>query len=258
MMDLDMQVNNTSSTPGVRRTPGVLIIFLLLITTSLAHARGGYGVIHIPIETTEALKKDDIAAAIRNLRLVATSEQSKYLLRQMEEIKTYEMDKSKLKKKEYLRILNVGIAYNNLFLFVKSQGETSNKLFNKTLKFFKKANKASSPFMKNRIKLLTASLYASTGDLKKAETYFKKVALSTFKNEFQRNTNLAHYYSAIGNTLQAMTHLEMAYKERPKFVKLWLGISDDFENIDETEEYQSFIKKHRIKRLNRGRLVFTG
>lgn len=212
--------------------------------------------VHIPVEVVEALKISALDDAIRGMRLEATSPRSKYLLREMEEIVHFEnAEKAEQKNGQYL--YNVGVAYNNLYLFLKGEGMNNEDFFKKAVDFYKKAMSRSSPSRKNSTMLTLAAIYASAGDTKNAQKFFKKADLEFCRDEFRKFETIALYYASMGDIDKALENLKLAYKVNPGYLKFWLGISDDFNQISDDKKFQALLKKWDVKPLDRGTSVYS-
>ncbi len=115
----------------------------------------------IPIEAVEALAKGNVDEATRMLRTESPSSRSLYLLAEMKRILDYEKDKKPPKFERHEFYQNLGIAYHNLFLFLKRNGMTNKEFYKEALKFYKKAGKSRAYSEKYEAQLLTAALKAA-------------------------------------------------------------------------------------------------
>jgi tetratricopeptide (TPR) repeat protein len=185
----------------------------------------------IPIEVVEALTKGDIGEATRIFRTESPSSRSLYLLAEMKRILNHEKDKKppKFERHEYYQ--NLGIAYHNLFLFLKRNGTNNEEFYKKALKFYKKAGKSKAFSERYEAKLLTAALKAANGETDEADKLFGELDTSIITDTYRGYSYLATFYSAIGNQEMAIEALEKAYAMNPGKVKLWVAICDDFASI---------------------------
>lgn len=211
---------------------------------------------YIPVEVIDSLKISDLDGAIRNIRMEATSPRSKYLLREMQRIETFEQG-GKKSSKDHRYLFNVGVAYHNLYLFLKGYEIENEDFFKKALKYYKMAYRTKSPSRKNNINLTMAALYASAGDTKRAKKLFGKIDKDCFQDQFRKFEGLALYYSAVGDVENAIPNLESAYSLNPEHTKFWLGISDDFNQICDDQRFQSLLKKWAVKPLDRGHSTYS-
>lgn len=213
--------------------------------------------IEIPAAVTDALKNGDVEAAARGIHLHATSPRSEYLFKQMLTIVEYDADKRKAGRKDQLRTLNTGVAYHNLFLFLKGGGCQSKEFFKKASKFYTMSLKNKSPYRKNIVYMLLASLNASYGNAKLSEKYFKKTDPNLFEDELRKLLTLALYHSSVSDAAGAILDLDAAYKINPEYVKFWIGVSDDFVEVGNTPEFQEAIKKWKAFRRDKGKKPIT-
>lgn len=209
-------------------------------------------VIHIPVETIDALKESNLPGALRNLRMAGESPQTNYLKGEMQRIERF----NKCKRKDHKMFYNTATAYHNLYLFLLNNNIDNKTFYKKALDLYKRAYKTKSPERRATASISMAALMASAGDKINAEKIFKKVNLDDITEPFRRHIALALYYSAMGDSGTTLDNLKEACKLRPKFVKLWLGISDDFYNISEDPNFLKFLKKNGINKLNKGALRY--
>lgn len=185
----------------------------------------------IPIEVVEALSKDDIDGATRTLRTESPSSRSLYLLAEMRRILDYEKDNKPPKFEKHEFYQNLGIAYHNLFLFLKRNGVTNKELYKEALKFYKKAGKSRSYSERYEAKLLTAALMASNGEVDRAGKLFGEIDTSIITDNYRGWTYLATFYAALGNEEKTIESLKQAYTMNPEKINLWVAICDDFASM---------------------------
>lgn len=236
----------------------IAIMMLGLVPgSSTAAASKKTTTIHIPVEVIDSLKESDIDGAIRNMRLEAVSPRSEYLLRQMQRIDKYEKDGTRGSGQNHRHFFNIGVAYHNLYLFLKGYNIDNETFFKNALKYYKSASRTKSPSKKNNVLLTMAALYAAHGDEKKAEKLFKKVDQTLYENQFHKYESFALFYSARGDADNAIINLKSAYDISPEHTTFWLGISDDFVQIYNNEQFKALLEKWKVKPLNRGPQSFS-
>ena len=212
-------------------------------------------VILVPFETIQALKENNITAGVRSLRIEAHSPQTKYLLNEMKKIETAKTSDKEIRN-NYRELYHTGIAYHNLYLFLRGEGITSEDFSKEAIKYYKRALKTKSPYRKNQISLTMAALYASDGNQKMSDKYFKKVNEAFFDDDFRKYLGYALYYASKNDTENAILNLEAAYNINEDYTKFWLGISDDFTNLYSNPLFQEKLKKWKVVRLNRGSSIY--
>ena len=207
---------------------------------------------YFPVEVVESIREDDILGAIRGLRMEANSPRRQFVLRELQRIDQFETKASKETKKNHRNLFNIGVAYHNLYLFLLAHGTTSETVYKDALKYYKKALKTKLPERKNNVMLMTAALYASHGDIKKADKTFSEIDFNAFEDKYQKAEGLALYYSARGDVANALSNLKEAHTLKPEQTTFWLAVSDDFVGISEDKEYRALLKKWGVKRLAQG------
>jgi tetratricopeptide (TPR) repeat protein len=221
------------------------------------HSSSQKTVIHIPPEVVDALKESNIESAIRYLRIEAGSPRSKYLLREMQRVSDYNNKADKFMKRNFKVLYNVGVAYHNLCLFLKSNHIENKKFFKKAERFYLKSAKIKSPSKKAKTRLTLAALYHSAGETKKAEKMFSKADPDLINDAFMRNETLALYYASQGDANSSIATLKKAYKIKPDLTRFWLGISDDFQTISTDQSFQKLLKEWKVEILNRGTASYS-
>lgn len=223
----------------------------LIFPSSSLYAKQKGTLIHIPVETIEALKATNLNEAARTLRMEAFSPISKFILRQIEGAILIEKTSGK-RNLTYSKLYNAGAAYHNLLLFLKRHDFESKPFFKKALKYYNMAEKKVPADKSARLNVIIAALYGDIGKTDKAKKLFGKIKFDFSKINFRYYETIALYYASINDAENAVINLQEAYKSRPQMIKFWLGITDDFVTIENAPEYQQLIKKWKIERLDKG------
>lgn len=185
----------------------------------------------VPIEVVEAIAKGDIDGATRTLRTESPSSRSLYLLAEMKRILDYEKDKKPPKFERHEFYQNLGIAYHNLFLFLKRNGMANKEFYKEAIKFYKKAGKSRAYSEKYEAQLLTAALKAANGEVDEANKLFVGIDTSIIMDNYRGYSYLATFYAAVGNEKETIEALKQAYAMNPDKIKLWVAICDDFASM---------------------------
>lgn len=240
----------------------IAIIIVVLIATASDNAsaakRGSKQAVspavvtHIPVEVIDSLKANDLSGAIRNIRMEATTPRSQYILTQMQSVESLEKGSKGVSGKDYRQLFNVGVAYHNLFLFLNGYGINNEYFFKQAVKYYKKAYKSSSPSRKSITALTMAALYAANNDIKKAQNLYKKTDIELITDQFRKYETLALYYSAMNDVDNTIINLELAHNLKPDYTKFWLGISDDFIQVSNNEEFKKLLNKWKVVQPIRG------
>ncbi len=191
----------------------------------------------VPIEVVEAIAKGDIDEATRTLRTEVPSSRSLYLLAEMKRILDHEKDKKPPKFEKHEFYQNLGIAYHNLFLFLKRNGMTNKEFYKEAIKFYKKAGKSRAYSEKYEAQLLTAALKAANGEVDEANKLFVGIDTSIITDNYRGYSYLATFYAAVGNEKETIEALKQAYAMNPDKIKLWVAICDDFASMRHEPEF---------------------
>ena len=175
-----------------------------------------------------ALSKNKVDEAARTLRMEPPSAKSLYLLREAQKI-------TKFKKNKTASYKNIGIAYHNLFLFLKRNNIINKAFYKAGIKYYKKSSR-------NEARLLIAALTASNGEIEKAKKIFSKIVVSTLGESSQIVEHKATYFAAIGDVENAIENIRKAHDENPDQTAIWTVISDDFLTIENDPEFKKLLK----------------
>lgn len=198
-------------------------------------------------EVTNALAKNNIDEAIRVIRTEPPSSRSLNILRQMQLIIAFNKNKKIPKIEKHKFCQNLGIAYHNLFLFLKRSNITNKEFYKNALKYYNKALDTLSHSEQSEVNLLIASLKASNGEIESAKKIFAKVDDSLIKDDSTTLEYLAAYYAAVGIEEKSVEALKKAYELNPEEIKTWVAIGDDFMNIEDTPKFKALVKSWKIK-----------
>lgn len=200
-------------------------------------------------EVVEALAKGNLNEAAIELRDLRTSAKSLYLLREVTRIVMHETSKKRPKHSDaHQYYQNLGIAYHNLFLFLKANGYTQEKFVKEVLKFYKKAKGYATPQHKQETDILMAALLSSNGDEKKANELIGKIDMTKLGADFQTQEYLAAYYAAKGDPDDAIESLRAVYRERPDVVMTWLAVGDDFYLIKDDPRFAALLNEWHFEK----------
>jgi len=203
----------------------------------------------ISSDVTQALARGNLNEAAIELREQRTSAKSLYLLREVTRIVMYQTSKGKPKRSDAHQFYqNLGIAYHNLFLFLKANGYTQEKFANEAIKFYKKSRGSATPMHKQETDILMAALLISNGEDGKAEKIIKKVDMTKLGADFQTQEYLAAYYAAKGDAYDATEALKAAYRERPDVILTWLAVGDDFHIVKDDPRFVALLNEWNFKK----------
>lgn len=204
--------------------------------------------------TVDALAVGDLSTALLSMREERDSPKLFYLAHQASRLLNYQMNKKIEKAEAHKTYQNIGIAYHNLYLFLKTKGIDQSTYRKEAQKFYKKARKASTPFHKVECNLLEASLLAATGEHTKAEKIYSKIDEQSLRGDFESMEYLAAYHAAQGNVSEVLAALDTAYRLNPDATLTWLAIGDDFHSIADDPQFQALLvtwkAQEASKRLN--------
>lgn len=241
------------------RIKPVFLIFIFCFLFSLqasgakkSKSQSTYTNVIISDTVVTALENKDLEKAAILLRDHPTSNKSIYLLRQATRILLHENNDIKPERNKAHRYYkNIAIAYHNLFLFLKSCNATQTDYFKKALKYYKKSNRGALSKQKQEIQILVAALYATNGDLNKANKLFKKYNKEKYGPDIQLYLSLASYYAAIGNVEDTIMALKAAYRESSETVMNWMAVGDDFYLIRNDPQFRKLMQGWHISKRNK-------
>lgn len=208
--------------------------------------------LNMPIEVVNAVRDGRLEDAVREIRTAPPSYRSFYLLQEAQEIVDFEGGKRPDILDEHRFYQNLGVANHNLFLLLKRYNIVGKEYYKSAIKYYKKSSRTKSIFEKSEAKILRASLMAAYGKKGEAKSIFRTIPAAIFKNSFRGMIYLAAYHSAIGNKTRAIERLKQAYTLNPEQTKLWVQISDDFIDIENSPELKVLLseKEKRKKDIN--------
>ncbi len=217
----------------------------------------------IPDEAIAALAKGKVDVAIRELRSNPPSARSIRMLKDAQKVEKFKKHKEEPKFEQHQFYQNLGIAYHNLFLFVKRNNQTYKDYYKKALKYYEKAEKAStSDADKSEVQILIASLRAANDETEAAQKIFSEADPSLIMDRYRGIEYVAGYYAAMGDAKSAMEKLIVAYALDPNETVIWVAISDDFYKIENdpdfkemagqwTSAYKKKVEKKNLQKLKK-------
>lgn len=193
----------------------------------------------IPDEAIQALAKNDLEETIRVLRPESPSSKLLYLLSAAQDIVKHEKEKKAPRLDRHQFYQNLGIAYHNLFLFLKRHRITNETFYKEAVKFYKKSGRSLAISEKYEADILKAAIMASSGETAKAQALFARVDTSIIADDYTGMEYLATYYAAIGDIDNTVESLKEAHKLSPERISLWIVIGDDFQTIEDEPKFKS-------------------
>ncbi len=179
----------------------------------------------------EAFANDDLEVAIQALRASADCPKGRHLLRQASRIVAFEASEEPERTTAHQTWRSIGVAYHNLYLFLKAQGRTGEAFADEAHRYYKKARRKGTKLHKAECDLLLASLLGAQGEIQKANKKFSKVDLKLLKGGYEAAEYRATYHAAVDEIDEAIAALDEAYALDPERTRMWLAITDDFASI---------------------------
>lgn len=195
----------------------------------------------IPQSVIRAIAAGDLSSAVIALREEPPSPKNNYLIRTATSVVLSQIGDKPNRSEEHQYHQNLGIAFHNLFLFLKAQGVTNEEYADQALKNYKKARRAGTVLHKAECDLLTAALHASMGDREKARKLFDKIDKFMLRSDFESAEYLATYYAAMGDAGKASEAIRTAYEINPNTTLAWLEVGDDFHDIESDPVYKEML-----------------
>jgi len=193
-------------------------------------------------EVISFLAKGKLKDASRTFKSEPASAKSLHLSREIQRILSYNKSVKDSPANKHSISQNTGIAYHNLYLFLKRNNINQKNFYKKGLKFYKRALKTDSASEATETKLLTASLLAAGGETKRAGDLFSEIDLNLLDKDFKTSEYLASYYAATRDMPHTVNALKDAHLSRPEQTLIWLAISDDFYQVEQSPEFDKMKK----------------
>jgi len=192
------------------------------------------------------LKVDDIFGAADILRFSKNiSRKDAYLLHEFSVIEALS-SKSHAKRFGYDKYKKLGIAFHNLFLFLKSNGVEQSDFLDAAMHAYRRASHHSkSKYREWDCNILQAALLAASDDVKnqkKSKKVFRKVKSHIVAIADANSVeHLAAYYAAAGDLKDAMRYLKSAFEMSPSRTLSWIEIGDDFFRIAGESDFKQLV-----------------
>jgi len=227
----------------LRLTSAAIMVTILLacFPASAKRSTKGKRVADIPQSVVSSIAAGDLETAVIAMRDLPSQPKANYLIRECTRIVTNEMGQRPDRGESHNYYQNLAIAYHNLYLFLKARGLGNEEYFEKAIKFYKKARRAGTILHKAECDLLTAALYASSGEMEKAEKKASKIDEFMLRSDFESMEYLAAYYAATGDPQSASAALRHAFDLNPHRTRAWLEVSDDFHGIAKAECFKGTV-----------------
>lgn len=213
----------------------------------------------VPRAVIALLEDGDLASAARRLYMAPGSTRNLMLIREMERIGESRVGVKPSPDERHRHFLNLGIAYHNLFLLLRTHADTpklskvQRRFLQKARDAYRRARKTAAPDHRAEIEVLWASLDAASGKVAAAEKYFaKKVDAKALGQSFRGATYLATYYAALGDAERTVTALQTARQyDRDATLRDWMAIADDFQPVRDTPAFQTLLQELTKPRRSR-------
>lgn len=198
----------------------------------------------VPMAIATLLADGEIDAASRRLYMEPASVKNIMLIREIERIMEARNAAKPSKTDAHRYYLNLGIAYHNLALFLKSKGMENRKFVQKAIAAYSKA-KTSEKKHRGEVEVLSAALDMAQGKRKAAATRFsKQVDTQDLLQTYHGSTYLATYYAAAAEADKAVAALQNAKQfDTSGNLVAWAQIGDDFTWIRNTPEFQAMLTR---------------
>lgn len=189
----------------------------------------------------DALSTGNMSAAILVMRDEPDSPKLFSLIRAATRIVTFDMNQKVEKTEVHQTFQNIGIAYHNLYLFLKSKGIEQKEFYREALRLYRKGKGAGTPMHKADCQLLEAALLAAGGEREKAARLFAKIDDAQTRGDFESMEYLAAYYAAAGNVEGAIAAMDAAHRLNPDATLTWLAVGDDFTAIADDPQFKALL-----------------
>jgi len=195
----------------------------------------------IPQSIVQSMADGDLSSAVIALREEPPSPKVNYLIRTATAVVLSQIGEKPAHSDEHQHFQNLGIAYHNLFLFLKARGIANSEYFDSAVKNYKKARRAGTVLHKAECDLLTAAILAANGNREKAQKMFEKIDEFMLRADFESTEYLAAYYAAMGDAPKTSDALKRAFDINPSATLAWIEVGDDFHEIESDPSYKELL-----------------
>lgn len=194
----------------------------------------------IPPVVAELLAEGKVSLAAQRLHSETMSTRNSYLFYEMQKVGQNSAGLEVVADDKAAHFKQLGIAYHNLHLFIKSFGKENRKFISKAKSLYSKAQRKLPKEDRSEVELLRAALDMSTGRTKSAERRFnKRVDQDEVVTTFDGCAALASYYAASNDPKKTVSALRKAKElDSAKQLRTWVAISDDFHTMRSTKEFK--------------------
>lgn len=189
----------------------------------------------------DALTRGDINSALLALRDQPSSPKLLYLTREVMHLSEFLQNPHPKKTEAHHVYQNAGIAYHNLYLFLKARGIDQRHFFKQARRLYHKARGAGTPLHRAECDVLVASLLGASGKIQEAQKAYSRVDTQALRADFASAEYLASYHAAVGNVEGTLDALRYAYSLRAEEIRAWVEISDDFWKVQDDPRFVTLI-----------------
>lgn len=190
-------------------------------------------------ELVNAMATGNLEQAYRQLQLEEASDKVGYLINQVQ----LAQGKSSTHD-QWATDFDRATAFHNLLLFLQSQSKTNSHYVKDAAKYYERTSRQQG--YKDKANILLAALYASADDLKKSDSYFKKVNTAEL-NSYVGLEYLATYYAATHNLDATVATLDQAFAFKPALLLKWIHVGDDFWAFQNNGTFKAHVDNWRAQ-----------
>lgn len=223
-----------------------VILFLLLFSLPcLAEISSS----SVPNQVVQALASSDILLALQHYSEEPQGKKNQQLFHEMlHAVEDNVHAKNKQARPDlYYNLKRRGIAYHNIYLFLRTQGINEKDYLKKARNFYQQAIKLGSEIERAKCQVLLATLFSLDGDEKKAEKQMGLVNPQLLSADAEMVSYVASYWAAREDIEQTLLALEYAHILAPKPILAWAEEGDDFWLVSGDVQFQDLLRSWQEK-----------
>lgn len=236
-----------------------ILLLSFLCCFHLSSARAEVSSSQVPSDVVRALAAGDALLALQAFPSQSSDAKTQYLLHELLHVTQDEVHKGKKSNNGevalYRQIRRRGIAYHNLYLFLRTQDVNEKNFLKKARSYYTHAAHLGSELNRAKCQVLLATLFALDGDEKRANKQFSLVSPQLLGADAEMVSYVANFWGAREDVEQTLLALQYAHSLAPKQVATWVNEGDDFFLIRGDERFQLLLNDWQQDMNNRQRIL---
>ena len=222
-----------------------ILLFSCLALLPSAHA--DFSSSAVPNSVVQALASGDVLLALEAFHETPTNAKSRYLFHEiLHAIKDDVHQKNKTGKDSKFKleqqIRRRGLAYHNLYLFLRTQDINEKSFLKKARGYYTHAARMGSELDHAKCQVLLATIFTFEDEHKRAEKQFAAVNSQLLAADAEMVSYVADYWAAREDLEQTLVALEYAHSLAPKQISASVEEGDDFFLVKSDPRFQELLK----------------